>query len=211
MVALREKTFGGWTCDCGEYPHAPIYCGRRRPIVTTITVDDDFRVPALTKKQVEYRAAKDRKRGHGSGGSVSEGGALDSPDAGVAEPSQREPIVACRLAAASELPPDAGRWLAALWRLRRPAVATYAKGWATKRFAYPPGTKDPKTGKTMHWHDDPWPIESVALRAPGLLVACWTRLEGEAKWSPSTRMAVWKGRIYRVSVVEAGRLIASLK
>lgn len=116
----------------------------------------------------------------------------------------RPPIVACRpVAGGDPVPPAAARMLRRIELLGRPVRMTYAAGWGRRR--------QPVAGVDGVRHFEPWPVESVVLRAPRLCAVAWVRRQGEASWKADAAYAVWSGRIWAVGVQQVGDLLSSIE
>jgi len=103
------------------------------------------------------------------------------------------------------LPPKAVTLGRTAHKAGRAPRLTYAKGWGRR-----------KTG-TGEGAFEPWPVETVALRIPGVGWACWDRFaahDGRAlsapsptAWSAAGAMALWERRWYRVTHTQFGSLV----
>lgn len=184
-VPYALKPVEGWWCPCtgpgADVGHHASECDRRVRVATTVPTVPGWKPPR--------------------GAWLDEAGAEPVED-GAESWRARPPIVACRPVIGGAEMPRAALQLGE--RLNRAGVlwdATYAKGWG-KRLGVP--------GEDGKRHFEPWPVESVAVRAPRVCAVAWVRAEGEVGWKADAAFAVWGGRIYAVSVTDVTKLIESM-
>lgn len=187
--AISAKLVEGWWCPCVgpgvDLGHHASECARRVRIASWVPTVPGWTMPKQRGKVTAGAAAGD--------------------DAGaLVEVGPRPPIVACRpVGPADPVPPAAARMLRRIELLGRPVRLTYAAGWGKR--------KQPVAGADGKRHFEPWPIESVALRAPRLCAVAWVRPKDAQSWTADAAYAVWGGRIWPVGVKAIGDLLASIE
>lgn len=189
LTPVVPKRVEGWWCPCtgpgADVGHHASECDRRVRVATTVPTVPGWKPPR--------------------GAWLDEAGAEPVPD-GEEGWRPRPPIITCRVippeARTVQIMPRAALQLGE--RLNRAGVAwsaTYAKGW---------GKRLGPVGDDGHRRFEPWPVESVAVRAPQVCAVAWVRLDGASGWKVDAAFAVWGARIYAVSVTDVTKLIENM-